>query len=114
MKMFKVPSNISAYIICSSKIACGGHVDMLPSMSGSSIWYSCPVCAYRVCSRCTWTTMETPPPLYEDIQDIQDNVSQNSVEASRTIFEKDDRKTEGYEKNQEKHSGCSPVPGMVE
>ena len=109
--MFEVPSKISAYIICSSKIACGGNVDMSTSMSGSSIWYSCPVCAYRVCSGCTWTTMETPPPLYED---IQDNVSQHSVEDSRSIFKKDDKKIEVDEKNQEKHSGCSPVPGMVE
>ena len=49
--------------------------------------------------------VETPPPHYED---IQDNVSQHFVEDFTSIVEKGEKEPE------EKHSGGSPVRGMVD
>ena len=46
--LFHVPSNVSSYINCGSKSAC----EKQEIMAGFAAWYSCPVCAYRICSGC--------------------------------------------------------------
>ena len=46
--LFHVPSNVSSFINCASKSAC----DKQDVMGGFAAWYSCPVCAYRICSGC--------------------------------------------------------------
>ena len=49
MMVFHVPNNVSAYIKCGSTSACEKRE---PGMAGFSAWYSCPVCAYRICTGC--------------------------------------------------------------
>ena len=48
MMNFHVPTNVSSYIRCGSESACGLREDT----AGFAAWYSCPVCAYRICSGC--------------------------------------------------------------
>ena len=48
MMVFHVPNNITAYIKCGSGSACGN----IEEVAGFSAWFSCPVCAYRICSGC--------------------------------------------------------------
>ena len=48
MMNFHVPNNVSSYIKCSSESACT-EKDVV---AGFAAWYSCPVCAYRICSGC--------------------------------------------------------------
>ena len=107
--MIQVMNNSSPHIICSSKIACTDDGNKSSSMAQSSIWYSCPVCITRVCSDCTWARIETPPPKYEEIQEK----SQNSTEEDNTsTIDKPNHKD--AKDDVEKHSGSTPVPGMVE
>ena len=49
MMVFHVPNNVSSYIKCASTSACEKRE---PGLAGFSAWYSCPVCAYRICSGC--------------------------------------------------------------
>ena len=48
MMLFHVPANVSAYIKCTSESACK-EKDVV---AGFAVWYSCPVCAYRICWNC--------------------------------------------------------------
>ena len=48
MMLFHVPNNISSFIKCGSESAC----DKKDLVAGFAAWYSCPVCAYRICSGC--------------------------------------------------------------
>ena len=48
MMLFHVPQNVSSFIQCGSKSACDQRTDV----SGFAEWFSCPVCAYRICSGC--------------------------------------------------------------
>ena len=48
MMVFHVPTNVSAYIKCGSESAC----DLREDTAGFAAWYSCPVCAYRICTGC--------------------------------------------------------------
>ena len=48
MMLFHVPDNVSSYIKCSSESACK-EKDLV---AGFAAWYSCPVCAYRICAGC--------------------------------------------------------------
>ena len=48
MMLFHVPQNVSSFIQCGSKSACDQRTDI----AGFAAWYSCPVCAYRICSGC--------------------------------------------------------------
>ena len=48
MMVFHVPNNVSSYIKCGSESAC----DQREDTAGFAAWYSCPVCAYRICSGC--------------------------------------------------------------
>ena len=48
MMVFHVPTNVSSYIKCGSESAC----ELREATAGFSAWYSCPVCAYRICSGC--------------------------------------------------------------
>ena len=105
MKMFEVPSNIAEYMLCSSKLACSTNPGAMITSSCSAIWYSCPVCSYRVCPACVWISLETPPPLY-------DTLSQKSMEDNRSTIEDQERLQD--KKQAEEHDGASPVPGMVE
>ena len=63
--LFHVPQNVSSYIQCGSKSACEKRTDI----AGFAAWYSCPVCAYRICSGCASV----------DIPDFA-NKDKNSVE----------------------------------
>ena len=45
---FHVPDNVASFIKCSSESAC----DQREVVGGFAAWYSCPVCAYRICSGC--------------------------------------------------------------
>ena len=65
MMLFNVPQNVSSFIQCSSKSACEKRTDI----AGFAAWYSCPVCAYRICSGCASV----------DIPDFA-NKDKNSVE----------------------------------
>ena len=65
MMLFHVPQNVSAFIQCGSKSACEKRTDI----AGFAAWYSCPVCAYRICSGCASV----------DIPDFA-NKDKNSVE----------------------------------
>ena len=108
--MIQVTSNISPNIVCSAKLACSGNGNTPSSMANSSIWYSCPVCTFRKCSDCTWATIETPPPNYEEIQETSENITEDNastIEEPKTNDGMDD-------KIKEEHSGTTPVPGMVE
>ena len=49
MMVFHVPNNVSSYIKCGSTSACDKRE---PGLAGFSAWYSCPVCAYRICTGC--------------------------------------------------------------
>ena len=48
MMKFHVPDNVSSYIKCSSQSNCKEK----DCVAGFAAWYSCPVCAYRICSGC--------------------------------------------------------------
>ena len=48
MMLFHVPQNVSTYIQCGSRSACGKRTDV----TGFALWFSCPVCAYRICAGC--------------------------------------------------------------
>ena len=48
MMLFHVPQNVSSFIQCGSKSACDQRTDI----AGFAAWFSCPVCAYRICSGC--------------------------------------------------------------
>merc|ERR1739848_77269 len=48
MMVFHVPDNVSSYIKCGSQSNCK-EKDLV---AGFAAWYSCPVCAYRICSGC--------------------------------------------------------------
>ena len=110
--MFPVPSNISAFIICSSKATCGRDRDsMSSSKTGNSIWYCCPLCRYRMCPGCTWATIETPPPMYDDVVGTE---YQHSDEDTKRTDDKQEKREGMDTKSEGKHSGSTPVPGMVE
>lgn len=49
MMVFHVPNNVSAYIKCGSRSACYKRE---AGVGGFSAWFSCPVCAYRICTGC--------------------------------------------------------------
>ena len=48
MMMFHVPAIVSSFIMCSSESACR-EKDVV---AGFAVWYSCPVCTYRICWNC--------------------------------------------------------------
>ena len=48
MMVFHVPDNVCSDIKCGSESAC----DQAEDTGGFAAWYSCPVCAYRICSGC--------------------------------------------------------------
>ena len=48
MMKFHVPDNVSSYIKCSSQSNCKEK----DCVAGFAAWYSCPVCAYRICTGC--------------------------------------------------------------
>ena len=50
--MFHVPSNVSSYIKCGSQSVCKEEEVEAAAAAGFTAWYSCPVCAYRICSGC--------------------------------------------------------------
>ena len=54
MMVFHVPNNVSAYIKCGSESAC----EKKETIAGFTAWFSCPVCAYRICSGCA--SVDTP------------------------------------------------------
>ena len=96
MMLFHVPQNVSSFIQCGSKSACDQRTDV----AGFAAWFSCPVCAYRICSGCASV----------DIHDFA-NKDKNTVEMlfARQFVNFDKRKKTPVET----HSEDSPMPGQV-
>ena len=94
--LFHVPQNVSSYIQCGSKSACEKRTDI----AGFAAWYSCPVCAYRICSGCASV----------DIPDFA-NKDKNSVEnlLARQFVNFGSNK----KKNISVETGDSQLPGQV-
>ena len=110
MKMFRVTSTVSPHIVCSSMVSCGGDGNNDPSAEGSSaIWYSCPACSHRLCSSCALVKMETPQPMYNE---VEVNISEHQ-DTNGTV-EKLEEKIDMDGWSEEKHNGSAPIPGMVE
>ena len=100
MMKFHVPNNVSSYIKCGSESACK-EKDMV---AGFAAWYSCPVCAYRICSGCAAV----------DVPDFVDNKNKFSVENLLTKqfaqFGTEGKKPPTMKETQ---GGHSPLPGQV-
>ena len=100
MMVFHVPNNVSAYIKCGSTSACEKRE---PGMAGFSAWYSCPVCAYRICSGCASV-------------DVPDFANKNKFSVENllvTQFAQFGTQQKKKPPVKEKHDGHSPLPGQV-
>ena len=98
MMLFHVPQNVSSFIQCGSKSACEKRTDI----AGFAAWYSCPVCAYRICSGCASV----------DVPDYA-NKDKNSVESILAKQFANFGKVQKKSAPVETHSGDSPIPGQV-
>ena len=96
MMLFHVPSNVSSFINCGSKSAC----DKQETMGGFTAWYSCPVCAYRICSGCASV-------------DIPDYADKDKFKLENFLAGQFLKKAGLGEKVPETHTGNSPLPGQV-
>ena len=97
MMNFHVPNNVSSYIKCGSESACEVREDV----AGFAAWYSCPVCAYRICSGCA--SVDVP-----DFANKDKNSAENMLIRQFANFGKNTKK------NTETHSGESPLPGQAQ
>jgi len=95
MMLFHVPSNVSSFINCGSKSAC----DKQEVLGGFTAWYSCPVCAYRICSGCA--SVDVPDYANKDKNPLENLLIGQFM------------KIGAPKKVPETHSGVSPLPGQV-
>ena len=65
MMLFHVPQNVSSFIQCGSKSAC----DQRSDIAGFAAWFSCPVCAYRICSGCA--SVDVPDFANKDMNTVE-------------------------------------------
>ena len=95
MMKFHVPNNVSSYIKCSSESACK-EKDVV---AGFAAWYSCPVCAYRICSGCASV----------DVPDFA-NKNKSSVE---NLLVQQFAKFGAPQEKKPSNNGDSSLPGSV-
>ena len=99
MMNFHVPQNVSSYIKCSSQSACNEK----EVVGGFSAWYSCPVCAYRICSGCA--AVDVP-----DFVDKDKFTVENLLTKQFAQFGPQEKKKPPMKESQD---GQSPLPGQV-
>ena len=99
MMVFHVPTNVSSYIKCGSESAC----ELREDTAGFSAWYSCPVCAYRICSGCA--SVDVP-----DLVDKNKFSVENLLSKQFSQFETQKKKKLPLKETQDGHS---PLPGQV-
>ena len=99
MMNFHVPKNVSSYIKCGSESAC----ELREDTAGFSAWYSCPVCAYRICSGCASV-------------DVPDFANKNEFSVENLLVKQFGQfGAQGKKKApmKETQDGDSPLPGLV-
>ena len=99
MMVFHVPNNVSSYIKCGSESAC----DLREDTAGFAAWYSCPVCAYRICTGCA--SVDVPDFANKDKFSVENLLSSQFAQFATKEKKKPPVK--------EKHDGHSPLPGQV-
>ena len=98
MMLFHVPNNVSSYIKCGSESAC--HKKEL--VAGFAAWYSCPVCAYRICSGCA--SVDIPNYANKDKFSFENLLVKQFAQTGPNTKKKSRKET---------HDGSSPLPGQV-
>ena len=86
MMLFHVPTNVSAYIKCGSKSDCREETGSFAA------WYSCPVCAYRICAPCAEVSYpDFPNPNLKTVENL---LSKQFRKVGKDIKEKEKGKDE--------------------
>ena len=99
MMKFHVPDNVSSYIKCSSQSAC----EKKDLVAGFAAWFSCPVCAYRICSGCA--SVDVPDFANKDKFSVENLLSSQ--------FAQFGTKEKNKPPVKETQDGNSPLPGQV-
>ena len=99
MMLFHVPNNVSSYIKCGSESACKLREDT----AGFAAWFSCPVCAYRICSGCA--SVDVPDFANKDKFSVENLLSSQ--------FAQFGSKEKNKPPVKETQDGNSPLPGQV-
>ena len=97
--VFHVPNNVSSYIKCGSESAC----ELREDVAGFAAWYSCPVCAYRICSGCA--SVDVP-----DFANKNKSTVENLLAKQFAQFGTQQRKKPPPNETQD---GGSALPGLV-
>ena len=80
------------------------HSDGFPQrtdIAGFAAWYSCPVCAYRICSGCASS-------------DVPDFANKDKSSVENMLIRQFANFGKNTKNNTETHSGESPLPGQAQ